>query len=484
MCRDGLRSNVRPAASSLLRCYFSPSSAKALPTEGAAYDQCVPGTPPLPAEGTLPADERQNHRGPGPLTEDSLDALVRVLDHIRRQRARSRSELVRLTGLGRGVVAERVAQLLDRGLLVERDLAPSTGGRPPRRLGFRDDAGHVLVADLGASGVDVAVTSLGGGIVAHRAEPARIDVGPERVLAQVDRLFGELLSGRDAVPGLLWGIGIGVPGPVEFRTGRPVSPPIMPGWDGYPVRERFAERYGVQVWVDNDVNIMALGELRAGIAVGHSDVVVVKVGTGIGAGIISEGRIHRGSQGSAGDVGHIQVSDDPAVICRCGNRGCLEALAGGAAIARSGEAAARDGASPRLAAALDATGSVSAVDVAREAAHGDPASIEILQAAGRRVGGMLASVVNFFNPSLIVISGGVSGSGDHFLAAIRETVYRRSLPLATRDLEIRRSSLGELAGVIGASAMVVDQLFSREVLPRWVAAGSPAHVEGPGPAHT
>ena len=403
-----------------------------------------------------------------------------VLDHVRLRRARSRSELVRSTGLGRGVVAERVAQLLDRGLLVEGELAPSTGGRPPRRLGFHDDAGHVLVADLGASGVDAAITSMGGRMIAHCAEPARIDAGPERVLDQVERLFGEILSSSEARPGRLWGIGIGVPGPVEFRTGRPVSPPIMPGWDGYPIRERFTERYGVPVWVDNDVNIMALGEMRAGIAVGHSDVVVIKVGTGIGAGIISEGRIHRGSQGSAGDVGHIQISDDPSVICRCGNRGCLEALAGGAAIARSGEAAARDGSSVRLAAALEATGSISAVDVAREAAHGDPVCMDILQSAGRRVGAMLASVVNFFNPSLIVIGGGVAGSGDHFLAAIREAVYRRSLPLATRDLDIRRSSLGELAGVIGASAMVVDQLFSREVLPRWVAAGNPAGMEVPG----
>ena len=133
------------------------------------------------------------------------------------------------------------------------------------------------------------------------------------------------------MPGELWGGGIGVPGPVEFRTGRPISPPIMPGWDGYPIRARFAARYGVPVWIDNDVNVLALGEWRSGVAVGHDNVVVVKIGTGIGAGIISDGRLHRGAQGSAGDVGHIQVVDDAKVICRCGNVGCLEALAGGAA---------------------------------------------------------------------------------------------------------------------------------------------------------
>ena len=225
---------------------------------------------------------------------------------------------------------------------------------------------------------------------------------------------------------------------------------------------------------DNDVNLLALGEWRSGIAIGHDNVVVVKIGTGIGAGIISDGRLHRGAQGSAGDVGHIQVSDDPAVLCRCGNIGCLEALAGGAALGRAAEAAARDGRSPRLQAALDQHGSLSAEDLARAASYGDAVAVATLQAAGRLVGSMLAGIVNFFNPSLIVIGGGVANSPDQLLAAIRETIYRRSLPLATRDLSIRRSSLGALAGVIGASAMVVDQLFARQAIARWIEAGDPA----------
>jgi glucokinase-like ROK family protein len=272
----------------------------------------------------------------------------------------------------------------------------------------------------------------------------------------------------------LWGIGIGVPGPVEFRTGRPISPPIMPGWDGYPIRERYSARYAAPVWVDNDVNLLAMGEWRSGVAVGHENVIVVKIGTGIGAGIISDDRLHRGAQGSAGDVGHIQVTDDPAVVCRCGNVGCLEALAGGAALARDGEAAARAGRSERLRQALDRQGKVTAADIARAASFGDPVALGLLQDAGRRVGRMLASVVNFFNPSLVVIGGGVAQSGDGLLAAVRETVYRRSLPLATRELLIQRSSLGGLAGVIGASAMVVDQLFARENIGSWLAAGSSA----------
>ena len=409
-----------------------------------------------------------------PLADEALDALVMVLDEIRLGHSRSRSELVTRTGLGRAIVAQRVGELLDRGLVTEGEVGPSTGGRPPRQLTFRAEAGHVLVADLGATSIDVAVTSLDGRILGHHDEPAEIEAGPGRCLDRVDALFESLLATTQGIPGRLWGVGIGVPGPVEFGSGRPISPPIMPGWDGYPIRERFAERYDAPVWVDNDVNLLALGEWRSGVAAGHDNVVVVKVGTGIGAGIISDGHLHRGAQGSAGDVGHIQVVDDPLVVCRCGNLGCLEALAGGAALGRAGEAAAAEGRSARLRVALDQHGTVTAQDVARAASFGDPVAVALLQGAGRRIGSMLASVVNFFNPSLVVIGGGVANSPDQFLASIRETVYRRSLPLATRDLLIQRSSLGGLAGVIGASSMVVDQLFSRDSIGRWIGAGDPA----------
>ena len=418
--------------------------------------------------------ERIGGSTPGPLPDEALDALVAVLDEVRLGQSSSIAELVARTGLTRGIVAQRVGELLDRGLLVEGELGQSTGGRPPRQFRFRADAGHVLVADLGATSIDVALTSLDGRILGHHDEPADVSAGPERCLERVDELFDSLLRTTRDLSGSLWGIGIAVPGPVEFSTGRPISPPIMPGWDGYPVRGRFAERYRAPVWVDNDVNVLALGESRAGIAVGHSDVVVIKVGTGIGAGIISDGRIHRGAQGSAGDVGHIQVVEDPDVVCRCGNIGCLEALAGGAALARDGEAIALEGRSERLRLALERNGSVSAIDVARAASFGDPVATALLQAAGRRIGQMLAGVVNFFNPSMVVIGGGVAQSGDQLLASIREAVYRRSLPLATRDLVVQRSSLGGLAGVIGASSMVVDQLFSRDSIALWAAAGEPS----------
>ena len=196
--------------------------------------------------------------------------------------------------------------------------------------------------------------------------------------------------------------------------------------------------------------------------------------TGIGAGIIIDGKLHRGSQGSAGDVGHIQVTDDPSIVCRCGNSGCLEALAGGAALARDGARAAREGQSTLLARLLDERDRIEATDVGWAAAHGDAVSRELIATAGRRIGSMVASLVNALNPSLVVIGGGVAGVGDALIASVRETVYARSLPLATRDLLIVRSSLNDEAGRIGAASIVVDQLFSRARISPWLSAGSPA----------
>ncbi len=410
----------------------------------------------------------------GPVVDDALDSLLAVLDVVRLGFATTRPEIIRQTGLGRSVVVQRVQELLDRGLLVESGLAASSGGRAPRSLQFNARAGHILVADLGATSIGVGVADMAGNLLVQAEEPADIVDGPDAILDRVREMFDELIGRRPMAPGELWGIGIGLPGPVEFAAGRPVSPPIMPGWDDYPVRARFADRYEVPVWVDNDANLMALGEFRSGVAQGHSASIFLKVGSGIGAGIIIAGRLHRGAQGSAGDVGHIQVTDDPAIVCRCGNIGCLEAMAGGAALGRDGTQAARDGRSPELARLLAERGTIDAAAVGWAAAHGDAVSRELVAAAGRRIGRTVSTLVNALNPSLVAIGGGVTGLGDPFIAAIRETVYARSAPLATRDLLIARSILDDRGGRIGAASVVADELFSRARIATWLQAGSPA----------
>ncbi len=402
-----------------------------------------------------------------------MAATAAILDVVRHGQAHSRREIIESTGLSRSIVTQRVADLLERGL-VRETLAPSTGGRPPRTLEFCADAGHLLVADIGATSIDVALADLSGRILRHEGEPADVASGPEVILARVESMFRALLDGWEAT-GPIWGLGIGVPGPVEFRTGHPISPPIMPGWDGFPVRQYFTERFGAPVWVDNDVNIMALGEWRSGVARGHENVIFVKIGTGIGSGIISDGVIHRGAQGSAGDIGHVQIVEERSMVCRCGKVGCLEALAGGGALARDGAVLAANG-NQRLARVLAENGAVTAADVGHAASIGDSDSVELLQASGRYVGQALAGLVNFFNPSLIVLGGGVASSGAVYLAIIRQTIYERSAPLATRDLVVHLSRLRDKAGVTGAASMVLDQLFSATRLEQWVDQGHPDAV--------
>jgi glucokinase-like ROK family protein len=409
-----------------------------------------------------------------PVSTDQLDGLVTVLDLVRSRQARTRPELTRISGMGRGAVTQRVAELLESGLLVESDLGRSTGGRPPRELAVRAEAGLVLVAPLGATHVAAGVTDLTGRLLDFVEEPGDIARGPDATLARLEQLFDRLLAG-DAVPDApVYGIGIGLPGPVEFASGTPVSPPIMPGWDGYPVRARLSERLDVPVWVDNDVNLMALGELRVGAAQHQQDVIYVKIGTGIGAGLISSGRLHRGTQGAAGDIGHATVDAGSGIVCRCGNVGCLEALAGGAALSRDGTTAAEEGRSDYLRGVLDSGRGIAAADVATAAQHGDPVAVELLSRSGELVGETVATLVNFFNPSLVLLGGGVALAGDVILAAIREAVYRRSLPLATRELRIDRSTLTPDPALSGAAHMVLDELFSRQRLGRWLPAGSPS----------
>ncbi len=421
---------------------------------------------------TQPANPQPTPQ-PQTVSRDQLDGLVTVLDLVRTDQATTRPELGHRSGLGRTVITQRVQYLLDAGVLAEGSLAASSGGRAPRELRLRAEGGVILAAELGVTSINVGVTDLAGTVLDSRELAQNISEGPATVLARVCELFDAMLAESDpAVP--VWGVGVGLPGPVEFTTGRPIAPPIMPGWDNYPVREEFASIYDAPVWVDNEVNTMSLGEFRAGAGRGDSDILYIKLGTGIGAGLISGERLHRGSQGCAGDIGHIVVSDDSAVVCRCGKTGCLEALAGGAALARDGEIAARDGTSPLLAQHLEQVGRVQGVDVTRAARHGDRTAVELLTTAGQRVGGVLATLVSFYNPSLVLIGGGVAGAGDLLLATIRESIYRRSLPLATRELRIERSTLNDRAGVTGAAFMVIDELFSRVRLARWLTGGTPA----------
>ncbi|GAB3813209.1 ROK family protein [Micromonospora zhanjiangensis] len=380
---------------------------------------------------------------------------LRLLRLLRDRGAVSRAELADRLEVPRPRLLAEVERLVGAGFVAEAGMAASRGGRRSTMVELNPDMRFAAV-DLGASSIDVEVTNGRLEPLAAYRESADIRSGPKVILHRVNEILAKART--DEAYERLDAIGIGVPGPVSFRDGVPVSPPIMPGWDRYPVREMLTREHGCPAVVDNDVNIMAIGERYGGVAHSVDDFLFVKIGTGVGCGIYLAGQVYRGTDGCAGDIGHIQV-DAHGPVCSCGNVGCLEAVFSGAALAKEALVAARSGSSPALAERLAAAGTVSALDVAQGAGEGDVTCIRLIRDGGRDVGRVLAGLVSFANPSMIVIGGGLAHLGHILLAEIRSVVYRRSLPLATGNLPVVLSELGPRAGVAGAAVLASDLAF-------------------------
>lgn len=400
------------------------------------------------------------------LEDEQARSLLQILELVRSGQALTRPDLARATQFGRAVVTSRLEQLLDLGLVGEGDLLAVPRGRSPRGLQFNTTRGHVLCAAVGARSMYVGLADLSGQILEQVNVEHDIGLGPERTLATLSEEFDKILRRAEDAHRQVWAVGLGVPGPIEHSTGRAVSPPIMPGWSDLDVRRRLQDRYGVPVWVDNDVNVMALGELKVGNARHQRDVVVLKLSTGIGAGLISNGVLHRGAQGAAGDIGHVKVSDDPNVVCRCGNTGCLEALASSWALGRQGQELVDRGENRFLverAAGRPVTGD----DVVVGAVSGDYACMRLMGDSARLVGDTLALIVNFYNPALILLGGRLMAAGDAYLATVRNIVYSRSLPLATRELVIGKVGLGTHAALHGAAALALEEIFHPDYFADW-----------------
>ena len=399
---------------------------------------------------------------------DEMTSLLRIVNMVRTGDAATRPEIGRVTGLGRGVVTQRVDVAIEMGYLVDGEFGPSSGGRAPRTLRFRGDAGRIVVCALGALHIHVGVALLDGDVIDQEHSTWDISRGPAATLEKAQSMIDVLLARTPDVP--VWGIGVGVPGPVDFDSGRPVAPPIMPGWNGFDVRKRFEERYEAPVWVDNDVNLLTLGE-RARRGDDRLDLIYCKIGSGIGAGLLSRGHIHRGANGAAGDIGHVRVRDSDAQ-CRCGKVGCLEAVAGGWALIRDALAEIDAGATGALAGVVAEGGEITPERISIAAEAGDALAIRLVQRSARIVGESIAALVNMFNPSTIVIGGAVAAAGELFLAEVRQRVYELSLPLATRDLAIVNSQNDVREPLRGGIEMVREQLFDA-TFPRWFGIGRP-----------
>ena len=386
--------------------------------------------------------------------------LGHILALFRSRGPLTRGEVMDSTGLARSTVNQRLDTLLGAGLLIPAGESASTGGRRPGRFAFNAQAGITLVVDVGASGLRTAVCDLGGSVLADHAARIHVARGPLEVLGLVDERFQALLAevGRDRED--VRGVAISVPGPVQYATGRVVSPPIMTGWDGFDIPGFFRQRYGVTVLVDNDANAMAVGEQRTCYP-GVDHLVFLKAGTGVGCGIIAGGQVLRGAQGAAGDIGHTRATVADAAeepVCICGNTGCVEAYAGGWALVRDLQAAGR--------------GADTVDDVVALIRAGDPAAARLARRAGRILGEAVADTVSVLNPAVVVVGGQLAHAQDQLLAGIREVVYQRCLPLATRSLQLVRTELDQRAGVSGLALLLSDAILAPDQME--TLAGQPA----------
>ncbi|MFI6620580.1 ROK family protein [Streptomyces sp. NPDC050528] len=367
--------------------------------------------------------------------------------------ASHRLDLSRLTGLSRSSIHTHVQDLVDAGLLLGEDAGGGGRGRPALRLSLAGDAGVVLVADLTTFSTRCLVTDLTQRVLADRALPWQLAEGPERTVNLLVDQFTDLLEQAKVPVDRPRVLVVGLPGPVDVARGMAVRPPIMPGWDGFPVAERLGGALGCPVLVDNDVNLMALGEART-VPSEQLPVLFVTVGAGIGAGfVLADGTLHRGADGAAGDIGHIRVPGAEEVVCRCGKAGCVEAVASTAALARrlaaSGEPpldVAEDGAAMR--------------DFLARLRDGLPDALHAARAAGVALGEVIALCIHMLNPRHVVVGGEIVEASDDLLSAVRGVVYRQALPLATRELSITRSELGRDAAMVGAMVLGIEHLLS------------------------
>jgi predicted NBD/HSP70 family sugar kinase len=354
----------------------------------------------------------------------------------------SRSDLARMTGLSRTTVGTLVADLQARGLVSEHDDGGRQPGRgrPPVFLRLEPSAGVAVGIDFDHDRVRVALADLSSNVLAEDEREIDVDHSSEAAIGTAVELVATLRGEAGVGVAELVGAGVGLPGPIDRRSGTLGSTAILPGWAGLAARRELSRRLGLHVEVDNDANLGALAEASFGAARGRANIVYVRIGSGLGAGLVLGGRLYHGAVGLAGEIGHVQVQAEGAV-CRCGNRGCLETVA------------AEEGLSALLRPSLGR--GVTTREIVSLAGAGDLGARRVVNDAGRAVGRVLADLCNALNPEAIVVGGELSEAGEPLLGGIRESLDRYALPGAAQVVEVVHGALGDRAEVLGALALVI-----------------------------
>ncbi|HUF00692.1 MAG TPA: ROK family protein [Anaerolineales bacterium] len=356
-------------------------------------------------------------------------------------------------GLTRAAVTIIVNDLISNGIIVETESRTTSSGRPPVVLEINPSQGLVAAIDMGAMHLSVALGDFSARILEEVEMPFRIDNGPEKCLKEAARVLEEMLAKRGLSSADLSGIGVGVPGPVIADQGMVMAPPIMPGWDRFPIRSTLESKWGTAVTLNNDAELGALGEWAYGAGRGEKNLAFIKVGSGIGAGLIISQQIYGGTTGSAGEIGHLTV-DENGPLCACGNHGCLEAFAGGHAIASQARKLVASG--KRTLLSEKDPNSISARDVAEAARRGDLTAQEIIKRSGTFIGIAIAGLINLFNPSTVIIGGGVAQVGDLLTGPIRQAVHERSLRASEHSVRITTAMLGRRSSLMGALVQAIN----------------------------
>jgi len=383
--------------------------------------------------------------------------MGQVLAALRCSSGLSRAAVAAATGLSRGTVAAAAGALLANGLVEETAPRPTGGlGRPAVLLRLSRQAGLAAGLDVGKRHVRVAVSDLGQDVLGERLVEVAPDLPAGDALDLAVGLLDEVLAEAGAPRAALLGAGLAVPGPLHTRTGVLGSATILPGWVGVRPVQEVQRRLAVPVRADNDANLGALAEWTWGAGRGCDDLAYLKLATGIGCGLVVGGRPCRGTGGTAGEIGHLVVVPD-GPVCRCGNRGCLETVAGTEAV--------RDLLRPAL-------GDLPVAHVVDRALAGDAASRRVLGDTGALVGQAVASLVNLLNPALLVVGGPLAAAGDVLLGPLGQAVRRSAIPSAAEDLQVVPSALGDRAEVLGALALALRELPLRRTVPAVAEAAS------------
>lgn len=377
-----------------------------------------------------------------------------ALDLIRfAERGISRADLADKMGLTRAAVTVIINELIKNGMILNTESRSTSSGRPPVVLEINPDQGLVAAVDIGAMHLSVALGDFSARILEETEVPFRVDKGPKECLQEADNILKQLLQKRGLSASNLASVGVGVPGPVIAEKGIVMAPPIMPGWDRFPIRATLESQWGTSVTLNNDAELGALGEWAYGAGRGERNIAFIKVGSGIGAGLIINRQIYGGSTGSAGEIGHLTI-DENGPLCACGNHGCLEAFAGGHAIASQARKIVASGRRTLLSEKIPEL--ITARDVAEAARRGDLTAQEILKRSGTFIGIAIAGLINLFNPSIVIIGGGVAQVGDLLTTPIRQAVRERSLRASEHSVRITTAMLGRRSSLMGALVQAIN----------------------------